>query len=514
MMSASAGPTAPPSGRRCFSPLSSFRTRVSAAPRKWMISTSGNNRRAEASRRTALVPILKPLPRDWRNASSVTPLRRTSASLGGSRESVAPITRPGVSSLPGMSFSECIAAWSSPDSTAARICATKAPPLPPWGSSLLVWSRSPVVSNLTISTSRSGMAAVRRRAISSVCASAIALLRVPILNRVAKPKSSQDASLPRILQYHVGGLFGDHDDRRVGVPRHEIGHDRAVDDSEAFEAPHLQPLIDHRERIIAHTTGRGWMVDGAAPLTAIVQQLGIRGHLRSGIVLVDHERLQRRCMQYLAQDLQAFHVGGAVGLGRHVVDADLRRHCRVSALDAQGPAAFGTELAHRRREAGETMKLLAHLVGRERQEMDLDVRRGQPRTGLKERARRAGRDRQPAFAEQRIARAGHRAAERMIDGVVQRDLLRAAHHDADLHVVLEIVPDARRVQHDIDAVLAQEVAGPDAGEQEQLRRVVGAARQHALLAHTDAAQCGALTIFNADRAAALEQHALAERASF
>ena len=107
-----------------------------------------------------------------------------------------------------------------------------------------------------------------------------------------------------------------------------------------------------------------------------------------------------------------------------------------------------------------------------------------------------------------------RAAERMIDGVVQRDLLRAAHHDADLHVVLEIVPDARRVQHDVDAVLAQEVGGSDAGELEQLRRVVGAARQHDLLARAGAAQRGALPVFDADRAAALEQHALAERAGF
>jgi hypothetical protein len=37
------------------------------------------------------------------------------------------------------------------------------------------------------------MAAVRRRAISSVCASAIALLRVPIFSRLAKPFSIQDA---------------------------------------------------------------------------------------------------------------------------------------------------------------------------------------------------------------------------------------------------------------------------------------------------------------------------------
>src|ERR1700694_739399 len=96
-----------------------------------------------------------------------------------------PITSPGVSSLPGMSFSECMAACNSPEITALRISATNAPPLPPCCNSLPVWSVSPVVSNLTISTSISGAAAVRRRAISSVCASAMALLRVPIRIRIA-----------------------------------------------------------------------------------------------------------------------------------------------------------------------------------------------------------------------------------------------------------------------------------------------------------------------------------------
>ncbi len=37
-----------------------------------------------------------------------------------------------------------------------------------------------MVSNLTISTSTSEVTAVRRRAISSVCASAVTLLRVPL----------------------------------------------------------------------------------------------------------------------------------------------------------------------------------------------------------------------------------------------------------------------------------------------------------------------------------------------
>src|SRR6516225_11916304 len=78
------------------------------------------------------------LPRERRSSSIERPGRTTNTSPGGSRDKVAPITSPGVSSLPSMSLSECIAACNSPLSTAARICATKAPPFPPWGRSLLV----------------------------------------------------------------------------------------------------------------------------------------------------------------------------------------------------------------------------------------------------------------------------------------------------------------------------------------------------------------------------------------
>ena len=49
--------------------------------------------------------------------------------------------------------------------------------------------------------------------------------------------------------------------------------------------------------------------------------------------------------------------------------------------------------------AGKRMQLLAHLVGRERQEVNLDIGRRQPRIGLEERARGAGRDRQRPLAE-------------------------------------------------------------------------------------------------------------------
>ena len=144
MISASAGPTSPPSGSRCISRLIElahagvggaaivnhldFRKqppRIGRAPHR-----IGADLEALAARTPDIVD---------RNAG-----RSTSASPGGSRVSVAPITSPGVSSLPGMSLSECIAACSSPERTALRISATKAPPLPPCGNSLLVWSGSPV----------------------------------------------------------------------------------------------------------------------------------------------------------------------------------------------------------------------------------------------------------------------------------------------------------------------------------------------------------------------------------
>ncbi len=119
--------------------------------------------------------------------------------------------------------------------------------------------------------------------------------------------------------------------------------------------------------------------------------------------------------------------------------------------------------------AGKRMQLLAHLVGRERQEVNLDIRCRQTRIGLEERARGARRDRQRPLAEGRVSRAGHHPTQRMIDDIVERDGLRAPRHHPDLHVILQIVADAGRVEHDVDAVLLQKLRRADAGELQQLR---------------------------------------------
>ena len=49
-----------------------------------------------------------------------------------------------------------------------------------------------------------------------------------------------------VLQYHGGGLFGDHQGGRVGVARGDRRHDRGIGHPQALEPAHLQPGIDHR----------------------------------------------------------------------------------------------------------------------------------------------------------------------------------------------------------------------------------------------------------------------------
>ena len=99
----------------------------------------------------------------------------------------------------------------------------------------------------------------------------------------------------------------------------------------------------------------------------------------------------------------------------------------------------------------------------------------------------------------------------MIEDVVERDRLRATHHDADLHVILQVVADAGRVEHDVDAVALQQLRRPDAGELQQLRRIIGAARNQDFLARPRGAQRPVLPVFDAGGATALEQDALRQR---
>src|SRR5205085_11914057 len=108
-------------------------------------------------------------------------------------------------------------------------------------------------------------------------------------------------------------------------------------------------------------------------------------------------------------------------------------------------------------------------------EVNLNIRARQSRTGREERARCARRDGERASSKRRVAHASHYPAQGMIDGVIQRDGLRATRDDADLHMILQVVADTGRVEHHVDAVLPEEIGGADAGELQELRRIVSAA---------------------------------------
>ena len=79
-------------------------------------------------------------------------------------------------------------------------------------------------------------------------------------------------------------------------------------------------------------------------------------------------------------------------------------------------------------------------------------------------------------------------------------------------MILQIVADAGRIEHDVDAVLLQQFRGSDARELQQLRRIIRAARDQNFLARLQGdAEISFLLVFDRPRAAPFEQDALQRR---
>ncbi len=68
-----------------------------------------------------------------------------------------------------------------------------------------------------------------------------------------------------------------------------------IDHPQAIDAAHLKPLVDDRERIVAHPAGRGRVIDRAAGAAAEVEQIRRRSdRLRPGIDLLGANRPSAR----------------------------------------------------------------------------------------------------------------------------------------------------------------------------------------------------------------------------
>ena len=63
------------------------------------------------------------------------------------------------------------------------------------------------------------------------------------------------------------------------------GNDRGIDHAQSLDAAQPQALIDHGERIVAHSAGRGRMIDGRPGLAAELKQVLIARDIGSRIDL-------------------------------------------------------------------------------------------------------------------------------------------------------------------------------------------------------------------------------------
>src|SRR5205823_11728106 len=146
------------------------------------------------------------------------------------------------------------------------------------------------------------------------------------------------------------------------------------------------------------------------------------------------------------------------------------------------------------------------------EELILHIGRGQALAGLREETDRRRPHHQRAPPSEDVFEAGARlpdpAARDLVQGVAVARLV----DDTAAEMILQIVADAGQFVHDIDAVPAQQVAWADAGELQELRRQQRAAGEQYLAPRADAPEGAVLLVFEADRALAIEQHAMCKGA--
>ena len=139
--------------------------------------------------------------------------------------------------------------------------------------------------------------------------------------------------------------------------------------------------------------------------------------------------------------------------------------------------------------------------------VDLDVRHLQSRIAAQEGAGEQARGGHQAAPAERILHAGDQLARHAARQVVQRDGLRQAIGAVGVEVIVQVGADPRHFADHGDAEFVQQVGGAEAGKLQQVRRSVGAARDDHLAARACRAQSLRRAVFDADRAAVLDQHA-------
>ncbi len=147
-------------------------------------------------------------------------------------------------------------------------------------------------------------------------------------------------------------------------------------------------------------------------------------------------------------------------------------------------------------------------------EMQLDVRLGKVRPGFQEAAgfgEIAGDHAAPLAAIARDFAQQARPAARCDAGEVETGRGVAEH---EIGMVLQVLPNPRQVEERFDSEPARVVCRSDSGQHQDLRGLQGAGADDHLAPRAKAAHNSALLVFDADRAAAVEQDASRLRAGF
>ena len=194
------------------------------------------------------------------------------------------------------------------------------------------------------------------------------------------------------------------------------------------------------------------------------------GDVRTGLDLTPGVGRHRRLGEDLARQAHACaHLGPIVRMA-HIIEADRRLVDRIGAAQADMAAALRSHRPDMRLEAVAGRERRSVVADRQRQEVILDVRIGDPGTAADEAAafEMIGRTQsafpeQPARADQRLSQRIHRRIEG--DRKFGFDL------EIEFQMVLQILANARKIVDRRNAMRAQFVGRADPRQLQQLRRI-------------------------------------------
>src|SRR6185312_593824 len=179
-----------------------------------------------------------------------------------------------------------------------------------------------------------------------------------------------------VRQDEVGAAFADHDGGRVGVAADDIRHDRGVRNSQARDATHLEPRIEHRHLVAvrSHLAGAHRMEQRRCVPERIIAQFSIGRDAGTGHDLLAEIGLEGRRRQDLPRRLDAVHQHRDVLFVVEEIWNHFGPHARVARCELHRAAALGPQHGKIDAEAVEIRDIpIRHLVGRHEGELQIGV---------------------------------------------------------------------------------------------------------------------------------------------